>query len=189
MVSPDGKLVASASDHRSVRLWNISRLPLAEDDDDDGGVVEHRRFAGYNGHRDYVYAVTFSPTGKYLASSGDDLQILIWNLDSGNGDQEEPETTIEFVSEESVRDLAFTADEKRILSCEVGGVVRILNIETKACEQVLAPEKQLQLFRPLQFIESNPDMLMTEIGAWAILIKTPPPLISTSKSDIMISPV
>lgn len=64
MVSPDGKLVASASDHRSVRLWNISKLPLAEDDDDDGGVVEHRRFAGYNGHRDYVYAVTFSPTGN-----------------------------------------------------------------------------------------------------------------------------
>ena len=39
-----------------------------------------RKRAVLTGHRDSVYAIAFSPDGRYLAGGGADGQILLWDL-------------------------------------------------------------------------------------------------------------
>ncbi|XP_024984046.1 WD40 repeat-containing protein HOS15 [Cynara cardunculus var. scolymus] len=61
-------LLASASFDSTVKLWD----------------VEHGRLLrSLNGHRDAVYALSFSPNGEYLASGSLDRCMHIWSLKEG----------------------------------------------------------------------------------------------------------
>jgi len=90
-ISPDGKLVASGSSDRSIKLWNIA----------DGSVV--REFvhpaskAGTSGvatpfsypyaHPGWVYSLRFANSGKLLVSAGNAPRnhgfLAIWNVADG----------------------------------------------------------------------------------------------------------
>jgi WD40 repeat protein len=67
--SPDGKILASASADKTVKLWKVEvgKLPIL--------------LATLNGHSDRVWEVAFSPDGKTLASASDDKTVILWNLD------------------------------------------------------------------------------------------------------------
>lgn len=66
--SPDGSVLASGSEDRSVRLWDGSSGKLLF-------LLE--------GHKDYVGAAAFSPDGKLFASGGDDDVIKLWEPATG----------------------------------------------------------------------------------------------------------
>jgi WD40 repeat protein len=66
--SPDGTTLASASNDRTVRLWDTAT----------GG---HRKTL--EGHGDYVRAVAFSPDGTTLASASDDQTVRLWDTATG----------------------------------------------------------------------------------------------------------
>ena len=65
---PEDRVVASCSEDKSIKLWNL----------DDGGLLSTMR-----GHDLEVMSVSWSPDGTRLASGSLDTRVLIWDAASG----------------------------------------------------------------------------------------------------------
>ncbi len=63
--SPDGKLLATASEDKTVKLWNVAMK---------------RELVKLRGHEGAVNCIAFSPDGKLLASAGTDGLIKVWDV-------------------------------------------------------------------------------------------------------------
>ncbi|AVH66905.1 WD40 repeat-containing protein [Nostoc sp. 'Peltigera membranacea cyanobiont' N6] len=63
--SPDGEILVSGSDDKTVRLWNTTTGQFLR---------------SLQGHKERVWSVAFSPDGKTVASSSEDKTVRLWNV-------------------------------------------------------------------------------------------------------------
>ncbi|RYO79252.1 hypothetical protein DL764_010034 [Monosporascus ibericus] len=114
--SPDGKTLASASDDKTVRLWDAAT---------------GAQWQTFEGHSDYVNAVAFSPDGKTLASASRDGTVRLW--DAATGAQRQ---TLEGHSD-YVNAVAFSPDGKTLASASGDWTMRLWDAATGAQRQTL----------------------------------------------------
>ena len=66
--SPDGKTLASGSEDKTIKLWDVAT---------------GKEQATLKGHTEWVKSVAFSPDGKTLASGSGDSTIKLWDVATG----------------------------------------------------------------------------------------------------------
>jgi len=66
--SPDCRLLAVASQDRSIRIYDMKESALVH---------------LLKGHRDKVMKVAFSPDGQYLISGSADYSLILWDVETG----------------------------------------------------------------------------------------------------------
>ncbi len=150
--SPDGKLLASCSYDRLVKLWDVEgkRQARALKDHSDAvygiafradgkllasaaadravkvwDVATGRRLYTLGESTDWVYAVAFSPDGKHLAAGGVDKSIRIWETNGSSGRI----ARSAFAHEAPVLRLAYSADGKTLFSLGEDRTVKAWDVE------------------------------------------------------------
>jgi WD40 repeat protein len=114
--SPDGKQLASASNDKTVRLWDPAT----------GAALQT-----LEGHTDRVRAVAFSSDGKQLASASNDKTVRLWDPATGAALQ-----TLEGHTD-WVTAVAFSPDGKQLASASDDKTVRLWDPATGAALQTL----------------------------------------------------
>jgi len=159
--SPDGKLLASASEN--VALWDVSSRKLLTRFDDNSTVwsvmfspdgkqlvsthandkimvwdiADRRRAGSFNGHGDTVRAIALSPDGKWMASGSADRSVILWDL----GTRRKEAVFTEHKTR--VTALAFSPDSQWMVSSDQDGIAMRWDLDTRRVkwktEKVPAP--------------------------------------------------
>jgi WD40 repeat protein len=100
--SPDGKIIATASGDKTVKLWSL-----------DGKLLHTLA-----GHHDVVVGVAFSPDGKIIATASEDKMVKLWSLDG------KPLRTLTGHSGQ-LRAVVFSPDGQTIASASTDKMVKL----------------------------------------------------------------
>ncbi len=127
--SPNSKMLASGSDDRTIRLWDLSQ---AEEKLKVLKVLEEHNF--------WVSSVAFSPNGQKLASGCYDKSIRLWDLKHLKDLDKEP--IVLRGHEQSVTSVAFYPDGKKLVSGSYDNTIRSWITDTEiladmVCEKLL----------------------------------------------------
>ncbi|MBD2486111.1 PD40 domain-containing protein [Aulosira sp. FACHB-615] len=107
-ISPDSKLIASASKDNTVKIWQR-----------DG-----RLLSTFKEHKDNVNSVSFSPDGKLIASASDDTTVKVW--------QPNGEVVKSFEEHGNVvTNVSFSPDGKLIASASRDNTVKIWSLNNQ----------------------------------------------------------
>jgi WD40 repeat protein len=68
-ISPDSRLLASASFDKTIKVWNIATMTVR---------------CTLQGHEDWVNSAVFSPDSKVIATISNDQTVKIWDPETGN---------------------------------------------------------------------------------------------------------
>ncbi|MEH2136213.1 WD40 repeat domain-containing protein, partial [Nostoc sp.] len=107
--SPDGKTLASGSEDKTIKLWDVST----------GKAIKT-----LTGHSSWVLSVVFSPDGKTLACGSDDKTIKLWDVSTGKA--------IKTLTGHSswVKSVVFSPDGKTLASGSDDKTIKLWDVST-----------------------------------------------------------
>ena len=138
--SPDGKMLASGSADRTVKLWDIAT---------------RTNIATFEGHTDRLESVAFSPDGKILASGARDNTIRLWDVET-----RENIATLEGHTN-LVWSVVFSPDSKILASGSEDDTVKLWDVETR--ENIATFETHTYRVWSVAF---SPDGTILAAGSW-----------------------
>ncbi|MEA5505065.1 serine/threonine-protein kinase [Halotia wernerae UHCC 0503] len=143
--NPDGKTLATGSDDKTIKLWNLAT-----------GQEIHT----FKGHFGWIWSVAFSPDGKILASGSKDKTIKLWNL-----------TTTEEIRtltghNDGITTVAFSPDGKTLASGSLDKTIKLWNLATG--KQIRTLEGHSKAVAAIAF---SPDGKTLVSGSWDQTIK------------------
>lgn len=106
--SPDGSLLATASDDTTIRLWDVA---------------SGQELLTFNGHSDWVRDVEFTPDGTLLVSGSTDDTLRVWNVRGG-------EVLVMRGHSGDVLDISVDPDGDRAASASADGTARIWDLRS-----------------------------------------------------------
>jgi WD40 repeat protein/DNA-binding CsgD family transcriptional regulator len=120
--SPDGQVLASGSDDRTIKLW---QSPV--------GLCYRTLFETSQEHADWIRSVTFSPDGQLLASGTDDTTVSLWNVATG-----ELLRRLQGHEQSSwVWSVVFSPDGSLLASSSSDCTIRLWQVQTGDCLAIL----------------------------------------------------
>ncbi len=115
-ISPDGKLLASGNDDKSVRLWDLNK----------GEAI-----STFNGHSRSVKSVVFNRNGTILVTASDDQTIKLWNLTTG-------EVLYTFFGHShAIKSVAFSPNGNLLVSGSWDKTVKVWDVQTGVLQSTL----------------------------------------------------
>ncbi len=106
---PDGKSILTAGWDGKAKVWDFLTGMLVQK---------------FSGHEGKVTSSEWNPKGGQVATGGSDRKIYLWNPITGKA----TDTLLGHSS--AVTSLQYTQDAKRLLSCDVNGVVKLWDLKT-----------------------------------------------------------
>ncbi|MEH2323580.1 MAG: serine/threonine-protein kinase [Nostoc sp.] len=108
-ISPDGYTLASGSDDKTIKLWDLNTQKI---------------LGSLSGHSHAVKSVAFSPDGQILASASDDKTIKLWQIETLK------EICTLLGHSHAVKSVAFSPDGQILASASWDKTIKLWDVKT-----------------------------------------------------------